>query len=59
MTPEEFKTRMKIINDRNKIKDSDKEADHGDADRLLCETLSSLGYNDGIELFYELDIWYA
>ena len=37
----------------------DKEANHGEADRLLVELLERLGYNDLVELYTAVGGWYA
>jgi hypothetical protein len=53
MTPEEFKERME------KCRSEDIEAGHGYADDLMCELLRSLGYGEGIEVFENMEKWYA
>lgn len=35
------------------------DADHGDADSLMCETLRSIGYGAGVDLYQDLEKWYA
>lgn len=37
----------------------DNEADHITADRVLCDLLTSLGYEKTVAFFRELDKWYA
>ena len=37
----------------------DIEIAHGDADDILCELLSSLGYQDVVDEYIEVDKWYA
>ena len=32
---------------------------HKDADDLMCEVLSSLGYIEGVRIFEEMEKWYA
>ena len=55
ITPKEFKDLMqKIIDSSN-----DPESNHGDADNLLCEVLTSLGYDEGVKIFEQMDKWYA
>lgn len=41
------------------LKTGDTEQDHIDADKLLCELLSKLGYNEVVEKFESLRKWYA
>lgn len=54
ISKEEFAARMRAI-----ANDSDTEAAHSKADRLLCEVLVSLGYEDGVEVFELMDRWYG
>ena len=56
MTPQEFKEKMVLILPPNIY---DKEAAHLEADRLMCEILSALGYGDGVAIFETADLWYA
>lgn len=37
----------------------DAEVMHGQADDMLCELLSALGYDDIVAAFKEVDKWYA
>jgi len=53
MTPEQFEIEMK------KLDTGDTEADHGDADFLLCKVLRQLGYGKGVDIFHAMDKWYA
>ena len=53
MTPDEFARRMAAI------ETGDPDADHGNADDLLCEVLRSLGYGEGVEIFINMPKWYA
>lgn len=39
--------------------DQDKEAAHSDADRVLCELLTALGYADVVAEWQKIDKWYA
>lgn len=55
MTPEEFKDKMKKIVDNS----GDLEQDHILADDLLCLALQELGYSAGLELYHDLEKWYA
>lgn len=54
MTPEEFEAKMKEI-----LKGKDSEREHEDADNLMCEVLTSLGYEDGVTIFKNATKWYA
>jgi hypothetical protein len=56
MTPQEFATEMEKL---SILANGDPEAAHGKADDLLCEVLESLGYSDGVQIFVEMDKWYA
>jgi hypothetical protein len=37
----------------------DEETDHGNADAILCEFLTHLGYSDIVDAFDEIRKWYA
>jgi hypothetical protein len=54
-TPEEFKNKMMDIKERITFQ---VEA-HESADELLCDLLVSLGYDEGVKIFYSIDKWYA
>ena len=54
VSKEEFRERMEYIS-----KLTDTETKHRSADSLMAEYLSALGYEDGIEVFWEMDKWYA
>ncbi|MCC9600305.1 hypothetical protein LOC67_07005 [Stieleria sp. JC731] len=54
ITPEVFLARMTEIANRP----MDSEDQHGDADVLMMETLRSLGYDEGIDAFENMDRWY-
>ena len=54
MTPDVFENKMKEI-----ARGSYTEEKHRKADRLLCETLESLGYIKGVEIFRAMDKWYS
>lgn len=55
MTPEEFAQKMKQIFKKG----YDEEVAHVEADDLMGEVLSSLGYEDGIKVFTSNEKWYA
>lgn len=52
--PREFARRMQILVDNDDI-----ERRHEDADALMCEVLTSLGYDEGVKSFVEMSKWYA
>lgn len=54
MSPEEFLVKMKNIDTI-----ADIEQRHKEADNLLCELLKQLGYNEGIEIFHSMKLWYS
>ena len=56
MAPKEFEKAMKSLSED---KDKDAEETHWDADELMCEVLVSLGYSAGVEIFRDMDRWYA
>ena len=41
------------------VENSDTECAHADADDLLCELLTKLGYKDLVEKYHEVHKWYA
>ena len=55
MTPEEFTKEMKAV---AKFP-PDVEAGHSSGDELLCKVLRELGYGEGVEIFENMDKWYA
>lgn len=57
ITPDEFAAKMRDILVSNG--NTDAEEKHIAADRLLCDTLESLGYRDGARLFRNTKKWYA
>lgn len=66
MTPEEFKNKMDQIsknvmelNDQNENMPQMIEMAHIQADRLMCEVLTDLGYGEGIELFKKMEKYYV
>ena len=54
ITPEVFKANMQKFAD-----DYDTEGAHSDADKLMCELLTELGYGEGVEIFKRMERWYA
>lgn len=54
ITPREFADQMKEF-----AKGGDLEVTHGMADDLMCKVLYRLGYGEGVEIFEEMDKWYA
>jgi len=38
---------------------SDPEAGHSNADKLMCEVLSELGYKEGVDIFNNMLKWYS
>lgn len=59
MTKEEFKQKMKAIEEKFDNNIYDEEMAHIKADDLIIECLTSLGYIDGIVIFEQLPKWYA
>ena len=56
MTPYEFTEAMWRIKVRQ---DSTPEFDHIDADHLMCELLTKLGYGEGVRHFKNMERWYS
>ena len=54
ITPAEFERKMKEVAE---IKDA--EDRHRKADAILVETLNSMGYQAGTEIFKKMGKWYA
>ena len=54
MTPKEAADRMRQIDE-----DEDTESGHMMADDLFCEILKSLGYDEAVDIFDNMDKWYA
>jgi len=54
MTKEEFAEKMIEIRDEGDI-----ESRHGHADDLMCKLLESMGYGEGVKIFYDMVKWYA
>ena len=54
------KEREEYINKLKKLqKDGDIECVHSAADRILCEILEKLGYDDITLQYYKIEKWYA
>jgi len=58
MTPEEFKSLMEAIKLKEET-EHDTEDTHWEADELMCEVLTQLGYGEGISVFKDMKKWYA
>lgn len=56
MDPQRFYEKMADIRDQYK---NDIEEKHFQMDNLMCETLRELGYNAGVTVFENTDLWYA
>lgn len=54
MKPEEFAEKM-----REAARTTNTEWAHQAADDLMCELLRSLGYEEGVKVFEEMEKWYA
>ncbi len=54
ITPEEFASRLKELANMGDI-----ETAHAEADELMEEILTQLGYGEGIKVFEAMDKWYA
>ena len=54
MTPKEFEEKMKEISERDDI-----EVRHSSGDILMAKVLISLGYEAGVEIFENMEKWYA
>lgn len=62
ITPEEFYGRMRSIEyamEHSEDPFYDKECAHMDADSLMAEVLTQLGYGEGVEVFKHMPKWYA
>lgn len=53
MTPEEFANKMA------EYAALDPEGGHSFGDKLMCELLKRLGYEEGVKIFQGMDKWYA
>ena len=56
MSPAEFSEKMWRIRIRQ---DSTPEYNHIDADDVICDLLTELGYGDGVKEFKKMDKWYS
>ncbi len=56
MTPRQFLKQMKKIVEKEK-QDGDHEVAHANADKLMCDVLTSLGYKSGVDLYEEITKW--
>lgn len=57
MTPDEFERKMKHL--ARRASHGEEEYAHADADELMCKLLSSLGYAKGVDIFNNMNKWYA
>ena len=56
ITPEEFLKQMQGIKQYNH---DNPEVTHINADNLMANTLTELGYGDGVKIFSEMWKWYS
>lgn len=54
MDPDAFAYEMRMI-----ARGDDEEVEHSDMDDLMCEILTSLGYEEGVQIFKDAHKWYA
>lgn len=59
MTKEEFYNKMLELKKKHIDDEDDKEVFHYNADCLMCDLLSELGYREGAELFLNEPKWYS
>ena len=65
VTPEQFSKEMRYLYDRFYSNSpleplqEDYEHVHELMDDIMCKTLISLGYNEGVSIFYDTPKWYA
>ena len=59
ISPDEFVIKMSAIKEEFYFKKACIDDCHMEMDELMCETLSSLGYDEGIKLFRTTPKWYA
>jgi len=59
ITPDEFLAKLKAIKTEYFFEKDDLETCHAKMDEVLCEILSSLGYDEGIRFFQNTPKWYA
>lgn len=41
------------------LSSGDPESCHWQADKILCDVLTNLGYTELVEVFYDVEKWYA
>lgn len=58
MTADEAIKKLAKIHDRDWL-ELDEEADHQEADRILCDLLMSLGYGAVVSEWLKVQKWYA
>lgn len=56
VNPSTFAERMREIQAKY---GADKEVAHTEADKLICQLLKELGYEEGAAVFEEANLWYA
>lgn len=56
MSPAEAAAAMRVLLENN---DDDPESTHSDADELLCEVLTNLGYGETVDAFLAMKRWYS
>lgn len=56
ITPEEFELRMIELRDNQ---GTCAEARHSIGDDMMCEILKELGYANGVDVFINMERWYA
>ena len=59
MTPELALEELNYIFERQQGPERDVAADHGDADEILCELLSYLGYDEIVNAYQSIDKYYG
>lgn len=47
------------LNELVKLSAGDQEAAHSRGDEVLCELLTSIGYDDVVEVWNKINKWYA
>jgi hypothetical protein len=57
MTPQEFADKMRALSVRSQSGALNRT--HLEADELMCEILREWGFNEGVDIFEEMDKWYA
>lgn len=56
MKPDEFAAKMSVIAEDDEM---DEEDSHVEGDHLMCEVLSSLGYDEGVRAWKQMRRWYS